>query len=84
MSGRDDEAALRRAVHLLALPENWDSYGAPKITSSAVDAALRLRAALATEPAMVPTSKGGVQLEWHDRGFDVELELLPDGQLASE
>ncbi len=26
-------------------------------------------------PAVVPTSRGGVQLEWHTREIDVEVEI---------
>lgn len=70
------------AVRLLALKENWDSYGAPIISKIAVDAALQLRNVLAAVPSFVPMSNGGVQLEWHSQGFDVELEIEPNGRLA--
>lgn len=81
---RCDEIALNRASELLALRDNWDSYGSRAIPHAAVDGALRLRAAVATEPIMVPTNGGGVQLEWHNRGFDVELELDAHGKLVSD
>ena len=29
-------------------------------------------------PAVVPTVKGGVQLEWHANGLDLEIEISPD------
>ena len=28
------------------------------------------------EPTVVPTSKGSVQLEWHEHGIDLEVEIL--------
>lgn len=69
---------------LLTLRENWDSYGAPKISHEAVEGAKLLWSLLATEPSFVPMSDGGVQMEWHNRGFDVELEISPDGKLADD
>jgi hypothetical protein len=74
--------AAQQADKLLALKDNWDSYGAPMISKRAVDAALQLRNVLATAPSFVPMSDGGVQLEWHSQGFDVELEIEPNGKLA--
>ncbi len=76
------DAAQLAAVRLLALKENWDSYGAPIISKIAVDAALQLRNVLAAVPSFVPMSNGGVQVEWHSLGFDVELEIQPNGRLA--
>jgi hypothetical protein len=76
------DAAQLAAERLLALKENWDSYGAPIISKIAVDAALQLRNVLATTPLFVPMSDGGVQLEWHSQGFDVELEIEPNGRLC--
>jgi len=33
-------------------------------------------------PAMVPMSNGGVQLEWHYGGWDIELYVEPDGETS--
>ena len=77
-----EDAAPLAAVKLLTLKENWDSYGAPIISKIAVDAALQLRKVLAAVPSFVPMSNGGVQIEWHSSGFDVELEIQPNGRLA--
>lgn len=30
-------------------------------------------------PQLVPTTTGGIQLEWHRGGLDVELHVEPDG-----
>ena len=32
-------------------------------------------------PAIVPTSAGGAQVEWHDAGIDLEIECYPDGRI---
>ena len=54
---------------------NWDSYGAPSVTNEALDAAARLISRLAA----VPTVLGGVQLEVHSDGWDIEIEIGPNG-----
>jgi len=53
------------------LSHNWDSYGAVPITEDA------LRVAEAV--AFVPTCDGGVQIELHGGGVDIEIEIGPDG-----
>lgn len=74
---------LRDANHKLAeiamLPLNWDSYGGRPLAPAMHLAAARLIAQIAElglpMPAIVPTSDGSVQLEWHERGIDLELRL---------
>jgi hypothetical protein len=70
---------------LLSLPENWDSYGARRISPEATAFALQLLSetmrADTPVPAVVPTSRGGVQLEWHTRGIDLEVEIKSPGRL---
>lgn len=61
--------------HLLALKAGWDSYGAKTITQESIDAAKQFLTSL----HVVPTNKGGIQLEWHSCGVDVEVEFGPDG-----
>lgn len=34
-------------------------------------------------PAIVPTSSGGVQLEWHFRRFECEIVFLPRDQVEA-
>lgn len=73
---------------LLALPANWDSYGAPAIQAQSVIASSDLLRAIMRNdtppPAVVPTSQGFVQLEWHQNGFDLEIEVRSLGKyLAS-
>jgi hypothetical protein len=73
------ERTLERLNHLLTLPPNWDSYGGKCIYLDDVLRALRLLAAVMGDrtppPQIVPTSKGGVQLEWHEQGIDLEIEV---------
>lgn len=76
-------SAQRGLAGLLAvqsLEPGWDSYDAPVITGAALDAAKRFMAMLReSSPFVVPCSDGGLQLEWHQDGFDVEIEITPEG-----
>lgn len=60
---------------LAALEEGWDSYGAAPVTQAALDVVRCI--------AVVPTVNGGVQVEWHANGWEVEIEVDPDGEVRS-
>lgn len=60
--------------------EGWDSYGAAPLDDRAVDA---VRAFLSWRWAVVPINSGGLQLERHDSGCDLEIEFGADGRLLS-
>jgi hypothetical protein len=70
---------------LLRMSANWNSYGARPIDVSAVARTLELLAGImridSPAPAVAPTPKGGIQLEWHLRGIDLEVEPLPEGRV---
>jgi hypothetical protein len=80
-------AILESIQRLLLLEENWDSYGGRRITSAAARGALEASLWMNNEvsqPWVVPTSKGGLQLEWHginhaNQNVEVEVEVSPDG-----
>lgn len=75
--------ALQR---LSVLPANWDSYGGAPISDAAVVGAINTLAQVLSQhssvPIIVPTSAGGVQLEWHRQGVDLEIEIGPNGRLV--
>ncbi len=73
--------AQSRLEGILSLAPGWDSYGAPKISLRAVHLAqvLLLLTGTASTASIVPTSIGGVQLEWHTKDVDLEIECLPSG-----
>lgn len=56
-----------RLNELARLGPDWDSYGAPPLTEAALTAADRL--------VFVPTGDGGVQVELHTAGSEVEFRL---------
>ena len=75
-------AAIERRINqLLELRENWDSHGAPGIDfESAMGAmAFLLQHCLHDMPApqVMPMSNGGIQIEWHVSGTDLELAFAP-------
>lgn len=71
--------SLQQLQRLLRLEPDWDSYGAKPIRLSTVSFALKTLDQIAPDslpaPAIVPTPLGGVQLEWHERGVDIEIEV---------
>jgi len=75
-------AAVRSQLEsILRLETGWDSYGAPSISPVAAEHAMQLLASAtpSRRPSVVPTSNGGVQLEWHGGGIDIEVACLPSG-----
>jgi len=68
-------------VDLLTLPPNWNSYGAGRIDPKVVHEAMNFVAGLLgpanPAPRVMPLSSGGLQVEWHRQGID--LEIVFDG-----
>jgi len=70
------------------LKENWDSNGGKSIDQRSISDGLRVVVAMHLRtgmvPKAVPTSKGGVQLEYDSQeGYDgIELELMPDRSVS--
>ncbi len=64
-------------IRLQALESNWDSYGAPPVSTDILNRSLTfLRSVMKANypaPAVVPIGDGGVQLEWHRQRRDFEL-----------
>jgi hypothetical protein len=76
-----------RLSELLDLPPNWNGTAAapvePRLAELAVNAVL---ASVMPEdcpplPQVVPCIDGGLQLEWHRGGWDVEVQLTPMGEI---
>ncbi|MGH9427978.1 MAG: hypothetical protein ACRD2L_16970 [Terriglobia bacterium] len=77
--------SIQSLSRLRQLEKNWDGVSAKMLTDDACETALRLLVALAM-PAppsaqLVPLTDGGVQLEWHVAGNDVEIEIDPKGDI---
>lgn len=69
--------AIARLNHLLALEHDWDRDGAMPVSQVAAEWAVRLIGEAAQrgapEPDVVPDVDGGLQVEWHVRGIDLEI-----------
>jgi hypothetical protein len=67
------------------LPAGWDSYRAKSIEPHVVDAVIELLHRIVQhntlKPAVVPTNRGGIQIEWHTQGVDLEIEITPHGRI---
>lgn len=63
---------------LAQLEPGWDNGGAPSINPKALHVAREL---LTTPGQATPTHRGGVQIDWHCGGVDVELVINPDGTM---
>ena len=59
---------------LLALEEDWDSYGAVPIAVAALETLAGF--------SVVPCSSGGIQLEVHRDGYDIEIEIDAVGRIV--
>lgn len=76
--------AIRQASELVELPTGWNSYDAKPVSREAIRAAIAFLIETASAeptvaaPAVVPTVRGGLQLEWHRQGVDLEIEFESD------
>jgi hypothetical protein len=74
------EPTVEALARILHLPPNWDSYNARPVSPyAAVNSIKLLNQVAATDtppPQVVPTNRGGVQLEWHFPDIDLEIKVL--------
>lgn len=72
-------SAVARVSSLTALAPGWDSYGAPPVEADSALQAVEFLLGVALPhlppPAIVPLSDGGIQLEWHEGGVDLEISF---------
>ena len=68
---------------LADLKADWDSYDGLPISPTAIRRAEHLLTHLVSEgtplPQVFPTSRGGVQFEWKNSSW--EVEIAPDGSI---
>lgn len=79
---------IDKVIKLSNLPENWDSYDGKPPAPNTILLAIKLIASLPWSyfddvpvPAVIPTSEGGLQLEWNSENRELELEVRPSGQI---
>jgi hypothetical protein len=73
-------------ARILCLPPNWNSYNARPVSPDAVISSIELLNQVAAPdtppPQVVPTNRGGVQLEWHFPDIDLEIKALSPGRFS--
>jgi hypothetical protein len=73
-------------VQFLNLEPGWNSHAAAPPSLAAAEASLDVLVMAvglaAPAPSLVPLSTGGLQLEWHIGGVDLEAAIEQDGTLA--
>jgi hypothetical protein len=79
------DLTLARMEELTQLDDNWDGRGSAGIRADVLSFALSVLAQVmphsASAPAIVPLGHGGVQLLWHNRDNDLEVEIADPNQL---
>lgn len=70
-------SAISQIARLLELRAGWDSNNAKPVQREAVNGALQVLSKVlgpaTPSPQVVPTVGGGLQLEWHSGGLDIEV-----------
>jgi hypothetical protein len=73
------EVVRRRLEALGRLGEGWDGRSAPRVAPANIGIAMQLLQRVMRTgtpvPEIVPTLRGGLQIEWHVPDVDVELEI---------
>jgi len=76
---RSLQKSVQAVVELLDLPAGWNSYSAKPVAPQNAIRAIRLLAELlgpeTPPPAVVPTVRAGIQLEWHTKGVNIEIYI---------
>lgn len=71
--------AIKRVVTLTKLEPNWDGYHAPRVSLDTGMFVLRVLQDVMLPrtpmPQIVPSSVGGIQVEWHVGGIDLEIHI---------
>lgn len=94
-----DEYLSQELNQLYALPAGWDGFSSDQITIEAIQAAVTTLVTIADEttpaPQFFPLRDGGIQVEWHVGGNDIEIEVngvgvayvfaaRPDGEVIAD
>jgi hypothetical protein len=68
-----------RLEKLRTLPAGWDGYRAPALKQDVFSFAAVLLDEImqpqTSPPQVVPSSVGGLQIEWHEKDIDIEIHI---------
>lgn len=78
----DKAQSLERLIEIEQLQENWNGNGAKRFSDSILSFARKIVMNLLIQPAIFPTARDSIQLEYeNDLGDYLELELFEDEQI---
>lgn len=81
------DLVARKCASFVDLESNWDSYGGRPVHETVAQATsellLKLTRASSPAPSVVPTARGGIQLEWHTPSVDLEIAVASAGRLSA-
>lgn len=87
VAGAVPGAVVNRLEAMSKLTDDWDGYGSPAPEEQTLIASLEVLSQFmptsVAAPAVAPTTTGGVQFEWHQGGWDIEVEVFPDGRAVA-
>lgn len=70
----------QRFKHIGKLRRGWDGFNSPPPSATTIAFAQSIlnevMSASTPPPSLVPISGGGLQLEWHTGGYDIELAVF--------
>jgi hypothetical protein len=74
-----EQDVTNKIVNLTKFPDNWDGYNSPPLRDDVGTFALTVLKQLmlpqTPTPQVVPSAGGGVQLEWHEKEVDLEVNF---------
>lgn len=79
------QAIAARVEHLISMLDGWKDGEGLAPTMAAIHTAERVALAFAEggmRTRMYPALDGGVCLEWSPPGYEISLDVLPDGQFG--
>lgn len=73
------ENIKKKVSGFLEFPENWDSYGAARISPDVAFFSINfiesVISAVTPVPQVVPLHNGGIQFEWHENRINFEIAI---------
>lgn len=79
------QAVVEQLQDVSRLEEGWDGFGGGPIRRDVITFAAhvlnQIMLATAPPPQLTPMSHGGLMLEWHENGIDLEMEIEKPGRL---
>jgi hypothetical protein len=78
------QRTLKQVEELSALDDDWDGYGASRVSAGAammvVNFLFKVAYPKLAAPEVVPSPDGGLQVEWHMNDIDFEAIFEPEEQ----